>query len=297
MKKTKIKFLLFIGFLLIIPYIKVASAQGLYPEIEEGDEFLWKLSVYRANFQYFFEDDLGDTLRYLWPISQIPGIDMSSVYFDWLGWQIRPPQSHWPFTILAMGSEETGKLLAPYDNTIITSISLNATTGWHLPQNPEYNSYYNGTWYIVNDTSSFLRQTFNLSLAFSPYAIMKVPFVPLTINWESFIAEFLEVMDSRGGFYKNISATANSNGYALHIPAGGFENNTRAIDIQVKYNPKGVFTYYKFSVGEYILIKYYMANPDEIALEDMLTIIWGGGIIVGIAIVVVITRWVVKHNK
>jgi hypothetical protein len=297
MKKTKIKSLFFIGFLLIIPYIKVASAQGLYPEIEEGDEFLWKLSVYRANFEYFFEDNLGDTLRYLWPISQIPGIDMSSVYFDWLGWHIRPPQSHWPFTILAMGSEETGTLLAPFDNTIITSISLNATAGWHLPQNPEYNSYYNGTWHIVNDTSSFLRQTFNLSLAFSPYAIMGVPFAPLTINWESFIAEFLEAMDSRGGYYKNISATAESHGYALHIPAGGFENNTRAIEIRVKYNPKGVFTYYEFLIGGYILVKYSMANPDEIALEEMLTIIWGGIIIVGVAIVVVIMRWVVKHNK
>lgn len=293
MKKMKKLYLLFLGLLLFLPFVKVSPAQESYVGIQEGNEYLWRLGLHSVNWEGYFMDNLEETLDILWPLGDL---HMLNVYLDWFVWQHDPPQSHWPFSITAIGSEETGTLLSPFDNTIITSTPVNATAGWEIPWYEQYHSYYNGTWYIVNDTSSFLRQTFNLTLSFSPYGIMGVPFAPKTINWTSFITEFLGVMNSRGGLYNNISATAKSNGYSLNVPARGFENNSVAIDIQVKYNSNGVLTYYEFKYGGKLLVNYWLYVPDLIDEGDMLTIIFGGGLIVGIALFVLIIKRILKNN-
>lgn len=255
MKKTKPLSLIILGFLLFLPFVKISPAQGSYLGIKDDDEYLWDLSVYSENLGWYFDHNIDETLANFWPLE--PMSSLTKVFYDWAGVMIYPPQSHWPFDVISLGTEETGTLFFPYDNTTITYTPVMATAGWQLHIRPEYNNfYYNGSWYIVNDTSSFLRQTLNLTLSFSPYGIMSVPFAPKTINWTSFIAEFLGVMNFKGGFYRNISATAKSNGYSLGVPVLGFENNTAPINISVTYNSNGVLGNYKFSIGEKILVKY-----------------------------------------
>lgn len=90
---------------------------------------------------------------------------------------------------------------------------------------------------------------------------MNVPFAPTTINWTSFITEFLGVMNSKGGYYKNISATAQSNGYSLYVPTLGFENNTVPIGINLTYKPNGVLKNYEFFSGGKKLVKYWLYEP------------------------------------
>ena len=294
MKKTKKLSFLLIGLLLFLPSVKFSPAQESYVGVQDGNEYLWRLSIYKANFGAFIMSNFAETLENLWPLGSLALIN---VYFEWLPWQHGPPQAHWPFSVTAMGLEFTGLILSPIDNTSITSMPVSAQFGWQLPHAPDYNSFFNSTWYIVNDTSSFLRQTYNLTLAFSPYGIMGVPFVPLNINWTSFIAEFLTEMNFRGGFYNNTSATANSNGYSLSVPAWGYENNSASIDIKVKYNSRGVLTSYEFFYGDLQLIDYWLYTPDVLALEDMLTLIVSAVIIIGIAALVYIMRWVIKHNN
>jgi hypothetical protein len=261
MKKTKPLSLIILLILLLLPFVKISPAQESYIGMQEGDEYLWKLSVYRGNFGRYFDYNVKETINKFWPLD--PTINMERVYLDWVGWWIDPPQSHWPLNVTFIGPEATGTLLSPFDNTIITSTPAYGQFGWHLSRNPDYNFYFPGVWYIVNDTSSFLRQTLNLTLSFSPYGIMYVPFAPKTINWTSFITEFLGVMDSKGGFYKNISATAKSNGYSLSVPALGFENNHIPINISVRYNSNGVLSYYEFSSGDIKLTKYWLHEPSD----------------------------------
>ena len=293
MKKMKKLYLLFLGLLLFLPFVKISPAQEDYIGVQDGNEYLWRLGIHKVNWGEYFMDNLEETLNILWPLGES---DMTNVYLDWLPWHIDPPQSHWPFSIIAIGSEETGSLLFPFDDTIITATPVNATAGWELSNYNPYHSYYNGTWYIVNDTSSFLRQTLNLTLSFSPYGMMGVPFAPKTINWAYFITEFLGVMNSRGAFYNSISATAKSNGYSLYVPPRGFENNSVAIDILVKYNSNGVLTYYEFKYGGKLLTNYWLYVPDTIAVGDILSIIYGGGLILGIALFILIIKRILKNN-
>ena len=294
MKKTKKLSFLLIGLLLFLPSVKFSPAQESYVGVKDGNEYLWRLSIYKANFGVFIMSNFAETLENLWPLGSLALIN---VYFEWLPWQHGPPQAYWPFSITAMGPELTGSILSPVDNTSMTSIPVYAQFGWELPHDSDYNSLFNSIWYIVNDTSSFLRQTYNLSLAFSPYGIMGVPFVPLNINWTSFIAEFLTEMNFRGGFYNNTSATANSNGYSLSVPAWGYENNSVSIDINVKYNSKGILSSYEFFYGGLQLIDYWIAKADLLALEDMLTLIVSIGVITAIVSVIFIMRWVIRHNN
>lgn len=294
MKKIKKLSFFLLGVVLLLPFVKISPAQESYVGTEVGNEYLWKLGVYKQNWTPYLIDNMGGTLSTLWPLG---GSTMSQVYFDYLPWQIPPPQTHWPFEILTMGSEETGSILTPFDNSTITFTSIYARAGWVNSKTPSYNSYYNGTWYIASNTSSFLRQTYNLSLSFSPYGIMSVPFAPMNINWTSFVSEFLEVMNTRGGLYKNISTTTYSNGYSLYIPPWGFENNSAAMDIHVRYDSKGVLRSWEFLYGDILLVRYWIGVPDTIPLEDMLTLIWGGGIVVGVGLIVIIMRWVLRHNN
>jgi hypothetical protein len=292
-QKKKLGFFI-IGLLLFLPSIKISPAQESYVGVQEGDKYLWRFGLHKINWGGYFSDQLEIILDNLWPLGDFALI---GAYTEWYWIPVEPPQTYWPFNITAMGPELTSSILSPFDNTTITSMPVYAEAGWQLSYAPDYNSYYNGTWYIVNDTSSFLRQTLNLTLAFSPYGIMSVPLAPKTINWTLFVTEFLEVMNSRGGLYKNTSATAKSNGYSLNVPPWGYENNSAAIDINVKYDSKGLLTEYEFLYGGKLLVNYWLGRSDTIALGDMLTIIFGAGFIIVIALVVFIMRWVLKHNN
>jgi hypothetical protein len=103
-------------------------------------------------------------------------------------------------------------------------------------------------------------------------------------------------MNFRGELYNNTSATAKSNGYSLNIPAWGYENNSIAIDIHVSYNSNGILTNYEFLYGGKLLVRYWIGSADLISLGDMLTIIWGIAITTGIVLIIVIMRWVIRHN-
>ena len=294
MKKTKKSSLIILGLLLFLPFAKISLAQGAYVGVQDGNNHLWKLGVYNSNFERYFTSNLEDMLGNLFPLG--PTANMTTVYTDWLYWPSAPPQSHWYLNVTTIGLEVNGTLLSPYDNTTITSTPVYAKGGWTLSYSVQYQVFYDGIWYIVNDTSSFLRQTLNLTLAFSPYGIMSVPLAPKTIDWTSFIAEFLGVMNSKGGLYNNISATALSNGYSLHVPTLGFENNTAPLDIQVKYNSNGVLTYYKFTYGGTILIKYWLYTRPIISEDLILAIIYSSVVIVSIIFVVLIIRKVGKKT-
>ncbi|HEC37748.1 MAG TPA: hypothetical protein ENI29_05885 [bacterium] len=295
MKKIKTLSKIILGLLLFIPFGKVSLAQESYVGIQNGDEYIWRLSMYAENWGSYFDDLVEGTLRNLLSLS--PSSSLTQVYLDWIYYKFEtPPQSQWPFTITAVGPEETGTIFSPFDNTTITSTPINATTGWRLSAYPSVNSYYNSTWYIVNDTSSFLRQTLNLTLAFSPYGIMSFQFAPTNINWTLFITEFLGVMNSRGGLYKNISATVRSNGYSLHVPALGFEQNSVAIDISVKYNSIGVLSDYEFSYGGKKLVKYwsYISPKPILSMAELLSIIFGSAFFVFIVLIVLIWKKILK---
>jgi hypothetical protein len=263
LKKTKTLSLIIIGLLFLLPFIRNSKAQGAYVGIQEDDVYVLELSVYPGNWGTYFSDNLEDTLGNLVPLG--PDYNLTLIYYQWvIATSYPPPQSRWPLTVNTIGTEETGDALSIYgDNTTITYTPVNGTLGWNLVAIPPIGDEYDFSWVIVNDTSSFLRQTLNLTLAFSAYSILGVPFAPTNINWVSFVAEYLGVMGALGGLYNNISATAQSNGYLLNIPAYGFENNSVAIDINVTYNSNGVLTYYEFSYGGQTLCSYTLVEPSD----------------------------------
>lgn len=227
--------------LLFLPLIRFSLSQGSYVGIQNGDEYEWELSLYTVNWNTFLTDDLGPTIENLMPLGTA---NLTRVFNDWSS--LTAPQSYWPLRVTNIGVEETGVLF--------TSTPVNGTFGWIVP--PYDNLEWDETWHIANDTSSFLQQTANLSCSFSPYAMFEVLFAPTTISWSSLIATFLAEMTSKGGLYANITATAQSNGFLIEIPAFGFENNSATINIDIKYNSKGVLSYYKFSYEGNTLISF-----------------------------------------
>lgn len=294
MEKKKIISLTIIGLLLFLPFVKYSPAQESYVGLNYGDDYKWKLRIYKPSWGRYFNDYFEGSLGNLLPLGQF--YNMTKVYLDWAGLYTVPPQHilevHYPFNVISIGNEESGALLTPFDNTTITSTLVNATTGYVVPKKPYYNSEYIRTWNIANNTSSFLRQTLNLTLSFSVYGIMEVPFAPKTINWEDFITEFLGLMNSKGGLYNNISATALSNGYSLNVPAQGFENNAYALYIKVKYNSNGILTYYEFTYGGQKLVSYVLDTPSTVILseDDLHSIIYGGVFMVIIALIVIMIK-------
>ncbi len=295
MKKTKKFSQLIIVLFLLLPFVKVSPAQESYVGIQDGDEYLWWLNFYKENWNQYFRDDLERTLGNLWPVGLY---NLTTVFWDWIVWMYStPPQSRWPFSVITIGMEETGTILFPFDNTTITSTPFSATTGWILSSYSEINSFYTGNFYIANDTSSFLRQTYNLTISFSPYSMMSVPFAPTNIVWSSLISEFLGVMNSKGGLYNNLSATVLSNGYKLNVPAEGFENNSEAIEINVEYNQRGQLRDYEFSYGEKLLVKYwsYVLPPPLISERDLLTIVYGGIAFVTIVLIILGVKKIQKR--
>lgn len=241
MKSKKLS-LAILGILMFMSFISFTNAQGSYVGVQNSDKFEWALTLNTENWDTYMTDDLEITLENLFHSGSS---NLTHVFYDWSAIATKP-QSYWSLTNLVIGNETTGQILSPEDNTPITSTPVDVTFGWIIPTD-------SGNWeqplYVVNDTSSFLRQTMNLSRAFSFYTMFDVFIVPTTINWVSFVSDFLGVMGSKGGFYQNISATAQSDGYLLDVPASGFENNSVAINVNVKYNSKGVLSLYKFSYG------------------------------------------------
>jgi len=61
MKKTKVLTIITLSLLLFLPFIRFSTSQGTYVGIQEGDEYLWQLSVYPLNFGAYFADNLEDT--------------------------------------------------------------------------------------------------------------------------------------------------------------------------------------------------------------------------------------------
>ena len=296
MKKTKHITLIIIGLVLFLPFVTFSSAQESYVGIQDGDDYAWRLGLHISNWQKYFDDRLEGTLGNLMPLGA--SSNLTRVFIDWFGLKYTPPpQTIWPFNVTAVGPEETGTPLFPFDNTTITFTPVSATAGWEYRTNSGINSYFNGIWYIVNDTSSFLRQTLNLTLSFSPYGMMSIPLAPITINWTSLITEFLGVMNSKGGLYKNISATARSNGFLIHVPALGFEDNFVAIDIDVKYDANGVLDYYRFIYGGKLLIDFGFPQPSTviISLSDILTIFWGGVFILAVVLIIIMLKKYLKQ--
>ncbi|MFX0001128.1 MAG: hypothetical protein ACFE9Q_12215 [Candidatus Hodarchaeota archaeon] len=259
MKKTRRLSLLLIGFLLFLPFIRFSRAQGAYVGIQDTDAFLWELRLYPTNWVTYFADDLETMLETFFPL----GVEynMTKIFGDW-SWT-GPPQSYWPLTVSTIGIEGSGQILLPYDPTIITYSPVNGTAGYEIPIYPVLNDYWDSTWYIVNDSSSFLRQTLGLTLAFSAYGIMGAPFVPTTINWTAFAAEANSWMAFYGGFYANVSVTSLGNGYSIYVPTFGFENNTALINIDVAFDTNGVLTYYQFTYGSDMLIDYILVEPTD----------------------------------
>ncbi|NHJ20919.1 MAG: hypothetical protein EAX91_08260 [Candidatus Lokiarchaeota archaeon] len=249
MKKMKCISSITLVILLLIPFIRISNAQGSYVGIQNGGEYEWALSIYRENWNTYVNDDLGATLENLVPLG---ASNLTRVFNDWKNFA--PPQSYWPLKVTSIGVEESGLLFSPSDNSTITYTPVNGTFGWILSlfDSDEWDE----TWYVVNDTSSFLKQTVNLSYSFSFYTMFSVFIAPTTMSWSTLVSEFLAEMTAKGGLYTNIVATAQSNGYSIDIPALGFENNSAAININVKYNSKGVLSSYKFSYGGKTLLDF-----------------------------------------
>jgi hypothetical protein len=236
--------------LLLIPSLRISNAQGSYVGIQNGDEYEGVLKVHTTNWNTYVTDDLETTLGNLVPLGSS---NLTLLFNHWSS--ITPPHPYWPLKVTSIGIEETGLLFSPDDTTTITSTPVNGTFGWITsPTNSlEWEDY---KWNIVNDTSSFLRQTVNLSRSFSFYTMFSVFFAPTTISWSSLVSEFLAEMTVKGGLYTNIAATAQSNGFLIDIPGLGFENNSVAININVRYNSKGVLSYYRFSYGGMTLVDF-----------------------------------------
>jgi len=294
MEKTKKISLTIIGLLLFLPFVKYSPAQESYVGLNYGDDYKWKLRIYQPSWNYYFNDYFEESLGNLWSLGQF--YNMTKVYLDWVRIYTDPPQHilevHFPFNLIDIGNEETSAFLTPFDNTTITTTLIYATTGYIIPKRSNYKSEYNRTWNIANNTSSFLRQTLNLTLAFSVYGIMEVPFAPKTINWGDFITEFLGLMNSRGGLYNNISATVLSNGYSLNVPAQGFESNSYALYIKVKYNSNGILAYYEFTYGGQRIVSYVLDTPSTEVLSesDILSIIYGAGFMAFIGLIVLMIK-------
>ncbi|MFX1490355.1 MAG: hypothetical protein ACFFBI_14485, partial [Promethearchaeota archaeon] len=156
MKKTKILILGILGILFFIPFVRISNAQGSYVGIQNGDEFEWELNVHTGNWNTYLSDDLEDTLGNLVPLGG--GLNLFKVFNDW-SWDTTPPQSLWQFTVTAIDVEEIGQILLPNDTTTITYTPVGGTFNWINPVSRAKGEEWDNTRYIVNDTSSFLRQT------------------------------------------------------------------------------------------------------------------------------------------
>ncbi|MFX1497639.1 MAG: hypothetical protein ACFFBH_08945 [Promethearchaeota archaeon] len=82
-------------------------------------------------------------------------------------------------------------------------------------------------------------------------------------------------------------------GFLLNIPAFGFENNSVAIDINVRYNSNGVLSYYEFSYGGHILVDF-KTYIWELPIEYLYVFI---GLIVILALETIIYIYIRKKGR
>ncbi|KKM15499.1 hypothetical protein LCGC14_1695490, partial [marine sediment metagenome] len=259
---TKIITISILGLLLLVPFMMpTKAAPASYIGVEEGDSYLWGLNMYDTAWTQWFTDGMTETLASIW--SQDAGDNLTKVYIDWSWDPGVYPQSYWPIDVDTFLPENTSTFLSGYgifDNITYTPVNLSA--GWYSNTWPTFVfDYYNDTWYIVNDTSSFVAQSLYGGAAASPYALMGVPFAPTNINWTEFASEAEANLTSRGGWIANTTLTALADGYIINVPVGGYENNTVAITITVTYDSNGVLTYSSFEYGTDMLYDYI----DEVA--------------------------------
>jgi hypothetical protein len=270
-KKIKRLSIVVLVILLFIPFIRISNTQGSYAGIQNSDEYEGVLKVHSGNWNTYFTDDLEDTLGNLVPLGSS---NLTLLFNHWSS--ITPPHPYWLLKVTSMGIEQTGLLLSPEDNSTITATPVDGTFGWITSSSNHLE--WDETWYIVNDTSSFLRQTLNLTRSFSFYTMFSVFLAPTTISWSSLVSEFLAEMTVKGGLYTNIAATAQSDGFLIDIPALGFDNNSAAININVKYNSNGVLSYYKFSYGGNTLVDFIPGNfvPQHEQVPDQYIFVFFG---------------------
>jgi hypothetical protein len=291
MIKAKRLSLVVIGILLFIPLLRFSNGQESYVGIKSGDKYGWVLSVYTGNWNRYYADDLESTLENLVPLGPS---NLSKVFNDWN--KLTPPQSYWTLSVTSIGFEKTGQLLSPNDNTTITSSQINGTFEWKVPQ--DGNDKWDEIWYLVNDSSNFLRQTLNLTRAYSPYAMFSVLFAPKTISWSSLVIDFSTQMNNLGGWYKNVSAITKTNGFSLNIPTLGFENNSEAIKIDISYDIEGVLSLYEFSYGGLTLVNFergiYIPESEKVPFEYMFIFL---GLTVALLVEIILYLYVRKGRE
>jgi len=271
MKKTRIITISLLGLLLLVPFMTpTIAAPAAYVPVAEEEEYLWELNQYNANFGQFFIDNMSDVLGVIF--AQPAEWQISTVYSGW-SWDDILPQSSWPLTVKAILPENTSALLSDYfifDNITYTPVFLGA--GYNVIHWPPSSLFYDDTWYIVNDTASFAKQSIYGSVAFSPYTLMGVPFGPKNINWTEFVGW---VNWGMGNFWTgdavNTTATALSNGYSLSVPASGFGSNTLPITINVTYSADGILNNCTFEYGTLMLFFYELVSYTADAVNPVIT--------------------------
>ena len=261
--------IIILGILFYFSFSTFITAQSPYVGVQELTEYEWALSVYSGNWNAYQADDLEITLGNLVPL----GIyNLTRIYNDW-GSIPSVPQSVWPYTVTSIGSEVTGQIITPEGPKIFTSTPINGTAGYVVLSDPLNKDYWDENLDIANNTTGFLQQTRNLSYIFSVYYMMAARFAPTSIDWSDLVNEYLMVMNSKGGVYMNISATSQSNGFLIHVPILGFQDNSVPIDINVTYNTNGVLTYYEFSYGQPLLkleLSNYLLELEEREKNDLI---------------------------
>ena len=237
MKKNKITTLIILGMLIILPFLGFFTIGGVadspsYVGIYEEDEYEWASSQYNTNWVQFFDDGMDDTMNLLFNHG---GDNLTGIYDGWV-WDTTPPQAYWPLTVDAILPENTSQLLLSFGiDDLINYTQVNCSFGYEMPDWPQGNTYYPLITQVVNDTSSFAKQSLYGGMASNPYWIMGVPFAPTNINWVDFATECqAEIGNYWGPWVENTTITHQADGYLMNIDVGGYENNTESIRITVQ---------------------------------------------------------------
>ncbi len=273
MKKTKIITISILGLLLLVPFMTpTVAAPASYVPVAEEETYLWELSQYNTNFAQFFADNMSDVIATIF--SQPIIWQIITVYTGW-SWDSITPQSSWPLTVKAILPENTSTFLLPDyfipDNITHTPVYLGS--GYNVLHYPAASTFYDDTWYIVNDTASFAKQSLFGGTATSPYMIMGVPFGPKNINWTEFVAVANGGMG--GGYWTgdavNTTVTALSDGYSLSVPISGYGSNTLPITINVSYNANSILDNYTFQYGALTLFYYELVSYEADGVNPVTT--------------------------
>jgi len=271
MKKAKIITISLLGLLLLIPFLTPArAATSDYTDVAEEEKYEWMLSQYNANFAQWDLDNMDYWLATVFV--QPEAYNFTTVRSGW-SWDSVTPQSAWPLTVNAILPENTSAFLsAYYIPNVITHTPVYLDSGYTVINFPSSSLYYSDTWYIVNDTASFVAQSLYGGSATSPYMIMGVPFGPKNINWSVFAGWANWGM---GGYWTGMAGsttvTALTDGYSMSVPVMGYGNNSLPITINVTYTAAGILDDYTFEYGDLTLFHYYLDSYDVDAVNPEIT--------------------------